>query len=80
VLPLTEAAGHPHLRARGTYVDHAGLLQPAPAPRFSRTRPTLTTGPSVPGGDTRAALEAWGVDRVEALLDSGAVVQADSGA
>jgi alpha-methylacyl-CoA racemase len=79
VLPLSEAAAHPHLRARGTYVDHAGVVQPAPAPRFSRTEPSLTTGPSVPGGDTRAALEAWGVERVDVLLESGAVVQADAG-
>ena len=76
VLPLTEAADHPHLRSRGTYVDRDGVLQPAPAPRFSRTEATLTTGPSVPGGDTREALTAWGVDDVEALIASGAAVQA----
>ena len=33
------------------------MLQPQPAPRFSRTEPTLTTGPSTPGGGTRAVLE-----------------------
>jgi alpha-methylacyl-CoA racemase len=76
VLPLTEAAEHPHLRSRGTYVDRDGVLQPGPAPRFSRTGATLTTGPSVPGGDTREALTAWGVDDVEALIASGAAVQA----
>ncbi len=76
VLPLTEAAEHPHLRSRGTYVDRDGVLQPAPAPRFSRTGATLTTGPSVPGGDTRDALTAWGIDDVEALIGSGAAVQA----
>jgi alpha-methylacyl-CoA racemase len=76
VLPLSEAAEHPHLRARGTYVDHAGVLQPAPAPRFSRTAGTLTTGPTVPGGQTREALTAWGVEDVEALIESGAAVQA----
>jgi alpha-methylacyl-CoA racemase len=76
VLPLTEAARHPHLAARGTYVERDGVLQPAPAPRFSRTRPTLTTGPSVPGGRTREALLAWGVEDVDALIASGAVVQA----
>jgi alpha-methylacyl-CoA racemase len=76
VLPMTEAADHPHLRARGTYVERAGVLQPAPAPRFSRTEATLTTGPSRPGGDTRAVLEAWGVEGVGELLDSGAAVQA----
>jgi alpha-methylacyl-CoA racemase len=76
ILPLTEAAEHPHLRARETYVTRDGLLQPAPAPRFSRTAPSLTTGPSVPGGLSRAALVAWGIDDVDALIESGAVVQA----
>jgi alpha-methylacyl-CoA racemase len=76
VLPMTEAAEHPHMKARGVYVEHEGLLQPAPAPRFSRTEVGLTTGPSVPGGGTRKVLEAWGVEGVEALLESGAVVQA----
>ena len=75
ILPLTEAAEHPHLKARGTYVDRDGVLQPAPAPRFSRTEATLTTGPSVPGGMTREALIAWGVADVDALIDSGAAVQ-----
>jgi len=76
ILPLTEAAEHPHLRARETYVTRDGLLQPAPAPRFSRTAPSLTSGPSVPGGQSRAALEAWGIQDVDALIESGAVVQA----
>jgi len=76
ILPLTEAAEHPHLKARETYVTRDGLLQPAPAPRFSRTAPSLTSGPSVPGGQSRAALEAWGIQDVEALIESGAVVQA----
>ena len=79
VLPLTEAARHPHLQARGTYVDRDGVLQPAPAPRFSRTEATLATGPSVPGGQTREALAAWGVQDVDALVESGAAVQADAG-
>ena len=75
ILPLTEAAEHPHLKARGTYVERDGMLQPAPAPRFSRTEATLSTGPSVPGGQSRAALEAWGVSDVDALITSGAVTQ-----
>ena len=75
VLPLTEAAEHPHLAARGTYVERGGVLQPAPAPRFSRTEASLTTGPSKPGGQTREALEAWGVKDVDALLESRAAVQ-----
>ena len=75
VLPLTEAAQHPHMAAREVFVERDGLLQPAPAPRFSRTSPTLTTGPSVPGGDTRDALEAWGVKGVDELLENGAAIQ-----
>jgi alpha-methylacyl-CoA racemase len=76
VLPLTQAARHPHLAARETYVERDGVLQPAPAPRFSRTEATLTTGPSVPGGQTRSALAAWGIEGVDALISSGAAVQA----
>src|SRR3954453_8391619 len=76
VLPLAEAARHPHLVARGTYVDRDGLLQPAPAPRFSRTEATLTRGPSVVGADTREALRVWGVDDVDGLIESGAALQA----
>ena len=48
VLPMTEAAQHPHLKARGVYVEHDGPAATAPAPRFSRTEATLTTGPSSP--------------------------------
>ncbi len=77
VLPMAEAFRHPHLLARGTFVERDGAHEPAPAPRFSRTTPTLTTPPPVaPGQDTREALSAWGVDGIEDLLGSGAAVQA----
>ena len=76
VLPVSEAAKHPHVAARGTWVDRDGMTQPAPAPRFSRTPGELGDGPSVAGGDTRAALTAWGVEDVDALIESGAAVQA----
>lgn len=76
VLPVTEAARHPHLLARETYVEHAGVQQPAPAPRFSRTPATLSTGPTVAGGESREALTAWGVLDVEELIDTGVVIQA----
>ncbi len=76
ILPLTEAAEHEHNKARGVFVERDGMLQPGPAPRFSRTEPTLTTGPSAAGGNTREALEAWGVKDVEGLLASGAATQA----
>jgi alpha-methylacyl-CoA racemase len=77
VLPMTEAFEHPHLVARGTFVDRDGMTQPAPAPRFSRTAPTLTTPPPAKAGqDTREALLAWGIADVDALLASGAAAEA----
>ncbi|MCX6406281.1 MAG: CaiB/BaiF CoA-transferase family protein [Propionibacteriales bacterium] len=76
VLPLTEAYEHPHNVARGTYVEHHGTTQPAPAPRFSRTAPQLTTPPVGPGANTREALTAWGIDDVETLIADGVAVQA----
>jgi alpha-methylacyl-CoA racemase len=76
IIPLTEAFEHPHNKARGTFVERDGITQPAPAPRFSRTTPTLTTAPPKPGADTRDALSAWGIEDVDSLLDSGAAIQA----
>jgi len=77
VVPLAEAYEHPHNVARGTYVERDGLTQPAPAPRFSGTPATLTTPPAKPGANTRAALTAWGIDDVDALLADGTAVQTD---
>ena len=75
ILPLTEAHAHPHLVARKTFVEHAGVTQPAPAPRFSRTVSTITMPPAGAGAHTREALIAWGAADVDALIDSGAAVQ-----
>lgn len=76
VVRLADAPRHPHLAARGTFVERDGVTQPAPAPRFSRTGATLTTPPALPGEHTREALAAWGIADVDALLASGAAVQA----
>ncbi len=76
VLPLTEAARHPHLAARHTYVDRGGVVQPAPAPRFSRTAAALGSPPSLPGQHSREALQAWGVEDVDRLVADGVVTQA----
>ena len=77
VLPPHEAVDHPHLSARGVLVEEGGVVQPAPAPRFSRTPAALGLPPSAaPGSQTRAALDAWGISDVDALLDSGVAVQA----
>jgi len=76
IIPFTEAFTHPHLAARSTYVEHEGVTQPAPAPRFSRTPPTLTTPPAAEAGaNTREALAAWGVTDVDGLIERGAAVQ-----
>ena len=58
VMSLREAAGHPHLKARGTVVEHDGVLQPAPAPRFSGSPTTLGSPPPVPGLHTADVLKA----------------------
>ncbi|MBF4767709.1 CoA transferase [Nocardioides agariphilus] len=76
VLTPTEAAAHPHLAERATYVDRGRGLEPAPAPRFSRTPAGLgSPPPERAGADTVEALTAWGIEDVEALLASGAAVQ-----
>ncbi len=76
VIPTSEAVDHPHLAARGTYVEVDGITQPAPAPRFSRTPGTVDMPPGGPGAHTREALAAWGIADVDRLIDSGAAVQA----
>lgn len=59
VLSLREAPDHPHLAARGTFTDHGGLTQPAPAPRFSATPTAVRTGPAPPGADTETVARDW---------------------
>ncbi|MDX3060527.1 CoA transferase, partial [Streptomyces sp. NE06-03E] len=44
-----------------TYVEHGGLIQPAPAPRFSATPVSVRGGPALPGADTEAVAEEWGL-------------------
>ncbi|MGD6755684.1 CaiB/BaiF CoA transferase family protein [Streptomyces sp. BH105] len=61
VLSLGEAPRHPHLAARGTFVDHGGLTQPAPAPRFSTTPTSVHSGPAQPGADTSDVARDWDV-------------------
>ncbi|MFI7402132.1 CaiB/BaiF CoA transferase family protein [Streptomyces sp. NPDC049541] len=61
VLTLSEAPHHPHLAARGTFTDHGGITQPAPAPRFSATPTAVRTGPAQPGADTADVARDWDV-------------------
>jgi alpha-methylacyl-CoA racemase len=60
VLEWREAPNHPHLAARGTFVAVDGVVQPSPAPRFSRTPAATPTPPApVTPENTDAALEPW---------------------
>jgi alpha-methylacyl-CoA racemase len=76
VLSMTEATTDAHLAARRTYRDQHGVMQPAPAPRFSRTPGSLGAPPPVPGEHTRAALTDWGVENVDGLIAAGVVLEA----
>ena len=78
VLTMSEAAHHPHNVERGTFVEIAGTLQPAPAPRFSRTTAEVTMPPAHPGQHTAEILRDWGFDaaRIDALIANRAVAAA----
>jgi alpha-methylacyl-CoA racemase len=75
VLGLAEAPQHPHNVHRGTFVRVGGVIQPGPAPRFSRTAAAAPDAPCVPGRDTRAVLEAAGLppERIDELRRLGVV-------
>jgi alpha-methylacyl-CoA racemase len=60
VLSMKEAPHHPHNVHRRTFVEVAGITQPAPAPRFSRTVLNIPTPPEELGAGGRAALGEWG--------------------
>ena len=75
VLSPDEAAAHPHNVARATFVSPDGVLQPAPAPRFSRTEPVIAGPPARPGQHTEGVLGDWGFgpDEIAKLREAGAV-------
>ena len=75
VLSPWEAHQHPHNVARSTFIEVDGAVQPAPAPRFSRTPSAVSKPPSPPGADTVSGLVEWGVDEdvVTKLRESGAL-------
>ncbi len=71
VLDLDEAPRHPHNLARQTFVEHAGITQPAPAPRFSRSAPEIRcAAPTVAGEHSAEILKDWGfgADEIAALV------------
>ena len=75
VLSLGELADDPQLRARAAMVDIGGVVQPAPAPRFSRTESAIQGPPAAAGQDTDGVLAALGrtPDQIAALRSSGTV-------
>ena len=75
VLAPAEAVHHPHNVARRTFTEVAGVVQPAPAPRFSRTPGRIQAPPARPGEHTSSALADWGfsASEVTALRASGAI-------
>jgi alpha-methylacyl-CoA racemase len=77
VLSLTEAPGHPHARARGAFIEIGGVLQAAPAPRFSRSAVETPKPTPAAGAHSDAVLTEAGfaADEIEALRRSGALVQ-----
>jgi alpha-methylacyl-CoA racemase len=66
VLPMGSAPQHEHNRARGTFIERAGITQPAPAPRFSRTPAEIRDVPSPGDEDPLSVLAAWANARSEA--------------
>ncbi|MFI9645391.1 CaiB/BaiF CoA transferase family protein [Streptomyces sp. NPDC052040] len=70
VLSLREAPAHPHLAARGTFTDHGGITQPAPAPRFSATPTAVRGGPALPGTGAEEVARDWDVPRLAAEDDA----------
>ena len=77
VLSMEEAPKHAHNRHRGTFVEVEGVVQPGPAPRFSRTPGKVQRPPASPGEHTEEALGDWGFSGVELekLRAQGAIVQ-----
>jgi alpha-methylacyl-CoA racemase len=75
VLSMDEATQHPHNVERGTFIEVGGMTQAAPAPRFSRTSPSVQGPASHPGADTDSVLADYGfdADTIAKLRDVGAV-------
>jgi alpha-methylacyl-CoA racemase len=71
VLPMSEAVTHPHNVARGTFTSHCGIVQPAPAPRFSRTPTSIQDSAAVDA----ATLRAWRLPQslIDRLISSGQI-------
>ena len=75
VLSLTEATQHPHAQARNAYASVDGVIQPAPAPRFSRTPAEIQSPPLEAGQHTEEILRDWGFseERINELGNAGII-------
>jgi len=75
VLSVEEAPKHPHNVARKTFVEIDGITNPAPAPRFSRTKPEIQGPPPNPGEHNETALSDWGIssEDINSVKESGAI-------
>jgi alpha-methylacyl-CoA racemase len=76
VLSLYEAPKHPHNVHRSTFTEVAGIVQPAPAPRFSRTPGEITSPPPHAGQHTDEVLAEWGIAddaKLASLREAGAI-------
>jgi alpha-methylacyl-CoA racemase len=75
VMDYLEAPDHPHNRDRGVYIEIDGCIQPAPAPRFSKTTCRTPAPPPAEGADTRTVLKDWGFSdsEIDRLDDFGAL-------
>jgi len=62
---MAEAPGHAYNTARGVFTDVGGLVQPSPAPRFSRSQTRPPAAPPRPGADTDAVLAGLGLSVAE---------------
>jgi len=76
VLALDEVPNHPHHVARDSFIELDGIVQPAPAPRFSRSEVGVSHGSRIPGEDTLTVLQEAGLGEaaINDLVESGAVV------
>ena len=76
VLDMDECVTHPHNAARNMYVEVKGVLNPQPAPRFSRTPSEIKCPPPKSGADTEAALSDWGLseDQIASLKAAKVIV------
>ncbi len=75
VLSISEAPEHPHIKARHTFQEIDGVIQPGPAPRFSRTQSEIACPPGGLGAASSDALTEWGLsqDEIERLQNAGTI-------